>query len=201
MVDPQTGRSKKMIAYKELNGSQSLLDNALRLLSLEPMSVSESDLVEKEICKSYHLFANDIHGIFGTATLSERPIRTLDNSLKSNMNFQERKTYYELSLVYVTTPQNLTKYSSYDKGLRTHYYQVFYQELFSFLIDSMGESFVVVKTTEKEAENMTHFGLWSFQNEIRQNGGFHGVLKLIGNNEISMNNFVFSNLRAERVLQ
>ena len=170
-----------MISYTELDNSQSLLDNALRLLCLEPMSVLGSDVVKKEICKSYHLFANDSHGIFGTAMLSERPIRTLSAFLISNVNFQGKKTYYELSLVYTKPPQNLAEDSVYDKNLSTRYSWKFYNELIIFLNKKLTQKTIVVRTTKKEAANMVDLGLWHLQDVSCQKTEFLGLLHLVEN--------------------
>ena len=167
-----------MISCTELDDNHALLDSAFRLLCLEPLNVVGSDIIEKEICKSYHLFANDVHGIFGTATLSERPHITLHNSLKSTLNTQDTKTYYELSLVHTTPPASLGTNHSYDQNLTTRYAWKFYNELLDFLNTKMTQDIVVVTTTEIEADNMTDFGLWSFQHVTRHNGTFQGILNL-----------------------
>ena len=177
-----------MISYKQLKDSRSLLESAFRLLSLEPMSVLDSDLVEKEICKSYHLFASDAHGIFGTATLSERPIRTLNDSLRNNIEFQDQERYYELSLVYASPPAGLEERiqqdDAEDENLTTRYSRLFYRELCDFLRIHLNHSSLVVTTTQEESENMTFFGLWSFYDSLQEGEVFQGVLRLPTENSL-----------------
>ncbi len=173
-----------MIVSYDLPNTRARLESAFQLHDIEPESVLESDLKEREALEAHQLIAKDAHGAFGTAVLSKGLTQDLPESLRFNNSFLGEETYYELSLVYAEVPEQFDTSLPENTGLMESYCRQFYNELFDFLNTNIGQKALVVRTTEEESENMSYFGLWSFHEPHCEGETFQGVLKLLNREEI-----------------
>ena len=189
-----------MIECHELMDLKMRQEIAVLLSTVEPMSVLESDLLEKDSLGDYHLVAKDAHGIFGTALLSKRRLVNLPEPLDTHLSFLGQGVIFELSLVHANVPPKFDATLPDHHELMESYCKIFYSELFAFLSSFVDQKSLLVCTTEEEQENMSYFGLWELPKPIREAGQFFGILKLLKKKNNPMDKFLLGSMRKEKVL-